>query len=176
MNEKEEKRISKHLSLILRHKPESINISLDSNGWADVNELIDKLNLNLNDLKQIVANNDKKRFILSDDFSKIRANQGHSISVDLNLEEEAPPLVLYHGTAVKNLDSIKSKGLIKGQRQYVHLSLDQDTALKVGQRYGKPTILEIKAYNMYTQGFKFYLSENKVWLTDHIPPEFITFK
>lgn len=176
MNEKEEKRISKHLSLILRHKPESINISLDSNGWADVNELIDKLNLNLNDLKQIVANNDKKRFILSEDFSKIRANQGHSISINLNLEEEAPPLVLYHGTAVKNLDSIKSKGLIKGQRQYVHLSLDQDTALKVGQRYGKPTILKIKAYNMYTQGFKFYLSENKVWLTDHIPPEFITFK
>lgn len=180
MDVKERKRKSKFLSLILRHRPEIIGLALDDNGWASVEELLSKaprghISLSFEELKEVVDNNDKKRFAFSDDFRKIRANQGHSLTVDLKLEEKTPPGLLYHGTAVQNLDSIKGQGLIKGQRHHVHLSADKETALKVGGRHGKPVILTISAMNMYQSGIKFYQSENGVWLTDNVAVQFIGF-
>lgn len=180
MDAKERKRKSKFLSLILRHRPEVIGLALDDNGWASVEELLSKapkghISLSFEELKEVVDTNDKKRFAFSDDFTKIRANQGHSLTVDLKLEEKTPPGLLYHGTAVQNLGSIKGQGLIKGQRHHVHLSADKETALKVGGRHGKPVILTISAMNMYQSGIKFYQSENGVWLTDHVAVQFIGF-
>ncbi|MCB0735999.1 MAG: RNA 2'-phosphotransferase [Bacteroidetes bacterium] len=180
MTEKEQNKTSKFLSLVLRHKPETIGLKLDSNGWANTEELLAKMNengqsLSFEQLRIVVENNAKKRFIFTDDESKIRANQGHSISVDLALEEKQPPDILYHGTATKNLDSIKAKGLIKGQRHHVHLSADTETALKVGQRHGKPVLLTIKSAEVHKQGIKFYQSANGVWLTDFVDVEFIGF-
>jgi putative RNA 2'-phosphotransferase len=180
MNPKQQNHISKFLSLILRHKPETIGLSLDENGWAGVDELLQKLGthgqpLSLTELREIVANDEKSRYSFSPDLQKIRANQGHSISVDLELKEKIPPVILYHGTASRNIDSIKEKGLVKGSRNHVHLSVDTQTALKVGMRYGKPVILTIKALEMYQAGFKFYISENGVWLTDTVPQHFIEF-
>ena len=180
MENKARKKISKFLSLVLRHKPETIGLELDENGWASVEELLDKMNrdpysLSFDDLKEVVETNDKQRFIFSEDYKQIRANQGHSIQVDLALEAQTPPGILYHGTAIKNLDSIKEKGLIKGSRHHVHLSADKKTALTVGGRHGKPVVLEVQAMNMYQAGMDFFLSENGVWLTDHVPPHFISF-
>jgi len=172
---------SKFLSLILRHKPETIGINLDNNGWTDVQELLIKMNasgqsLTLEQLITLVDTNDKKRFVFSPDQSKIRANQGHSVSVDLELKELTPPKQLYHGTAIKNIDSIKEKGLIKGDRHHVHLSSDPETARKVGMRYGKPIVLIINSEYMYSDGYKFYLSDNGVWLTDKVLPGYIIFE
>ena len=180
MENKARKKISKFLSLVLRHKPETIGLELDENGWASVEELLDKMNrdpysLSFDDLKEVVETNDKQRFIFSEDYKQIRANQGHSIQVDLALEAQTPPGILYHGTAIKNLESIKEKGLIKGSRHHVHLSADKKTALTVGGRHGKPVVLEVQAMNMYQAGMDFFLSENGVWLTDHVPPHFISF-
>jgi putative RNA 2'-phosphotransferase len=173
-------KISKFLSLVLRHKPETIGLSLDKNGWADVQELIEKINqhhfpFDFSRLKNVVETSDKKRFAYSSDFTKIRANQGHSISVDLELEAKLPPDILYHGTAEKNLISIKEKGLLKGQRHHVHLSINTETANKVGMRYGKPVVLKIDSKKMFENGIKFYESENGVWLTDHVPSQYILF-
>ena len=169
---------SKFISLLLRHKPEVINLTLDNNGWANVDELLDKLNksgydMNFNELKEIVVTNDKQRFTFNEDETKIRANQGHSINVDLELKEEVPPDVLYHGTATRFLDSILEKGLLKQSRNHVHLSSSKDTALNVGKRYGTPVILIIDAKRMYRDGKKFYLSKNGVWLVDYVAPEYI---
>jgi putative RNA 2'-phosphotransferase len=180
MDAKEKKSKSKFLSLILRHKPETIGLQLDDNGWASVEELLSKSAgagqpLTFEELKEVVSTNDKQRFAFSDDLSMIRANQGHSIRVDLKLEEKTPPGLLYHGTAIKNLDSIKENGLIKGQRHHVHLSVDKETALKVGIRHGKPVILTIAAMHMYQSGITFYKSENGVWLTDSVAVQFIEF-
>lgn len=180
MENKARKRISKFLSLVLRHRPEVLELQLDENGWASVEELLQKMNrgpyaLSFEDLKEIVETNDKQRFIFSDDYSHIRANQGHSMSVDLGLQEKVPPGILYHGTATQNLESIKVKGLIKGSRNHVHLSSDHETGVKVGSRHGEPVVLEIQAMNMYQAGLVFYLSENGVWLTDQVPVEFIKF-
>ncbi|GAB5526638.1 MAG: RNA 2'-phosphotransferase [Roseivirga sp.] len=180
MNAKERKQKSKFLSLILRHKPEVIGLGLDENGWASVEELLGKasrghVQLTFDELKEVVDTNDKKRFAFSEDFTMIRANQGHSLKVDLKLEEKIPPGLLYHGTAVQNLHSIKEQGLIKGQRHHVHLSADQETAIKVGGRHGKPVVLTIAAMNMYQSGITFYQSENGVWLTDCVAVQFITF-
>ncbi len=180
MNEKEQKKKSKFLSLILRHRPEVIGLSLDENGWASVDELLAKApmgyqNLTFDELKEVVDTNDKKRFAFSDDFTMIRASQGHSLKVDLKLEEKTPPGLLYHGTAIQNLDSIKEQGLIKGQRHHVHLSADKETAVKVGIRHGKPVVLTIAAMNMYQSGITFYQSENGVWLTDQVAVQFIEF-
>ena len=174
------KRISKFLSLILRHKPETIDLKLDENGWASVEELLEKVNrdhfvLLLDDLKAVVEQNDKKRFSFSPDFSQIRVNQGHSIRVDLKLEQQSPPDLLFHGTATRNLDSIKEKGLLKGQRNHVHLSADQATARNVGIRYGKPMVLHIDTGKMHHDGHSFYLSDNGVWLVDHVPSDYIKF-
>ena len=181
MNEKEIKRISKFLSLLLRHQPETIGLSLDENGWADVEELINKskkrrMYFSLSDLEIVVVENDKQRFSFNEDKSKIRANQGHSIK-NINLEFEAiePPENLYHGTVEKFLESIKANGLQKMSRQHVHLSEDLITATKVGSRRGKPIILVINSGLMFCEGYEFYKSKNGVWLTDQVPSKFIQF-
>ena len=180
MQEKQQKKYSKFLSLVLRHKPELIDLTLDKNGWANTKDLLDKIRnfgftLSMEDLQKLVESNDKKRFSLSEDGKKIRANQGHSISVDLALVSKVPPKTLYHGTAEKNLTSIREKGLIRGQRHHVHLSSDRETARKVGMRYGKPVVLVINALEMYSEGKLFYRSQNGVWLTHSVPVEFIVF-
>ncbi|PZP49945.1 MAG: RNA 2'-phosphotransferase [Pseudopedobacter saltans] len=170
--------ISKFLSLVLRHKPETIGINLDHGGWTDVSILMEKINqkgfsLDLEMLVHIVATNPKKRFILNDDNSLIRANQGHSLDVDLGLQPLQPPPILYHGTAVRFLNAILIEGLNKQQRQHVHLSKDMDVALNVGARHGKPIVLEVNAGQMYQDQFSFFLSDNGVWLTDHVPIQYI---
>jgi len=180
MDTKITKGISKLLSYILRHSPETIKLKLDENGWADVNELIAKfdlydLTLGFELLEYVVENNDKKRFAFNSDKTKIRANQGHSISVELNLNETEPLEYLYHGTVEKFLPDIKAQGLQKMSRQHVHLSTDKETANKVGGRRGKPVILTINSWAMHRAGHKFYLSANNVWLTDVVPAEYIAF-
>lgn len=182
MNEKNIKRISKFLSLLLRHQPETIGLKLDKNGWAMIDELIAKskrrnMNLSIDVLREVVANNDKKRFSFNEDETMIRANQGHSLkTIDLELKAIQPPEFLYHGTVPKFISSIKSGGLKKMSRQHVHLSQDLQTATKVGSRRGVPIILTVRSGEMNTKGFEFYQSKNGVWLTDHVPAEFIEFK
>ncbi|CAL2095746.1 RNA 2'-phosphotransferase [Tenacibaculum sp. 190524A02b] len=182
MNEKDKKNLSKFLSLILRHQPETIQLTLDTNGWANVEELIHKAKqkrkiFSFDDLKEIVATNDKQRFTFNDNQTKIRANQGHSIqSINLNLTPITPPPFLYHGTVAKFMDSIRENGLQKMSRQHVHLSTNIETATKVGSRRGKPIILTVKSGAMFQEGYDFYKSENNVWLTPHVPVKFIEFK
>ena len=182
MNEKTAKSVSKFLSLVLRHSPETIGLKLDENGWADVDELIIKCNnrgsqnqMTAELLGYVVENNDKKRFAFNEDKTKIRASQGHSISVELNLTEAEPSEFLYHGTIEKFMESIRKEGLQKMARQHVHLSKDRETAIKVGSRRGVSQILKIKSGEMYKDGFLFYLSENNVWLTDEVPAKYIEF-
>ena len=170
--------ISKFLSLVLRHKPEHIGITLDDAGWASVEELIQKasikgFHLTPELIAEVVAKNDKQRFSLSADGNRIRANQGHSIPIDLKLEPVEPPIVLFHGTATRFLDSILKNGLRSGSRQHVHLSPDEATAIKVGQRHGKPVVLTIDSSSMHADGYMFYRSENNVWLTLHVPVKYI---
>ncbi len=174
------KDISKFLSLVLRHDPEKIGISLDENGWTDCLDLISAAGrhgtkFDHETLVEVVRTNDKQRFSLSEDGKHIRANQGHSVTVDLALEPQVPPVLLYHGTVPKFLESIRQSGLRKGERHHVHLSPDRATASKVGERRVKPVILSIRATEMAAAGHPFYVSENGVWLTDAVPPEFIDF-
>jgi len=181
MNEKQIKTISKFLSLILRHNPEKINLTLDKNGWANVDELIlkskSKVKFDLNILEEVVATNNKRRFSFNNDKTKIRANQGHSIkNIDLEFSNTEPPPFLYHGTVDKFMSSIREKGLQKMSRQHVHLSKDRDTAINVGSRRGKPVILSVRSLEMYNNGFEFYISANGVWLTNEIPTKYIDFK
>jgi putative RNA 2'-phosphotransferase len=171
---------SKFLSLILRHKPEVIGLSLDENGWADVVQLIDLANqqgtaLTIALLEEVVATNDKKRFAFSTDKSKIRASQGHSIEVDLALVPQQPPEYLFHGTATRFLASIRDRGLIPGSRQHVHLSADKSVAIDVGQRHGKPVVLTVDSSKMNQAGYNFFLSANGVWLTAVVPSEYLDF-
>lgn len=173
-------RISKFLSLVLRHKPETIGLSLDRGGWARVDELIAAANragvsLDRALLREVVEGNDKQRFAFSDDGLRIRASQGHSIAVDLGLEPRVPPEFLYHGTATRFLKSIKRRGLVPRSRNHVHLSPDERTAVGVGKRHGKPVVLIIQAGRMHTDGFEFYLAANGVWLTEKVPAEYIMF-
>ena len=177
---KSQKEHSKFLSLVLRHQPEVINIKLTDDGWADVNELITKANnhgfdFSCASIADIVATSEKQRFKLSDDKKRIRANQGHSINVDIGLIQKTPPDKLFHGTAIRFIDSIQKQGLIAGSRQYVHLSSDEETAVKVGERHGSPKVLLIKSGKMHQAGFEFFLSENNVWLTKNVPSEYINF-
>jgi len=172
-------KLSKFLSLVLRHKPEEIGIELDSNGWTAVNELIEKMNvygkhIDFDTLEVILETNNKKRFSFNEDRSLIRANQGHSIEIDLGYKTKIPPKRLFHGTGAKYVDSIYKTGIKKKDRHHVHLSKDMETALSVGQRHGKPVIFEILTEEMTKEGFEFYESENGVWLTDEIPVRFIT--
>ena len=171
---------SKFLSLVLRHDPAVIGIELDDSGWAEVSTLLDALQshrpqLTRERLLEIVETNDKKRFAFSADRSRIRASQGHSIGVDLNLPPSTPPSLLFHGTAEKNVASIRENGLLRGQRDHVHLSLDEETAAKVGARHGKPIVLRVESRRMADSGYEFRVSENGVWLTAHVPPTFIVF-
>ena len=173
-------KLSKFISLILRHKPEEIGITLDEHGWAKVEDLINGINksgrhIDMNVLEEIVKTDSKQRYSFNEDKTKIRANQGHSIQVDLELKKLAPPNILYHGTATKSLEGIKSQGIKSMSRQYVHLSKDFETAKQVGSRHGKPVILIIDAKRMYEDGIKFYLSENGVWLTEYVDPKYILY-
>ncbi|WP_262150072.1 RNA 2'-phosphotransferase [Chryseobacterium foetidum] len=178
MTESQKKKTSKFLSYVLRHHPELIGLNLDENGWANVDELIakstnDTQGFTFEELNEIVETNDKKRFVFNEDKTRIRANQGHSIGIDLNLKPQQPPEFLYHGTAQANVDSILENGIEKKSRQHVHLSSDKETANKVGMRHGKPVILTIKTKEMSEDGILFYLSENGVWLTDFVDQKYI---
>ena len=175
---KEEVKISKFVSLVLRHKPENIGLTLSKDGWANVYELIEKIkatgrNIDKDILEKVVLYNDKKRFSFNENHTLIRANQGHSINVDLGFEEKEPPEILFHGTSIDYIDSIKQEGINKMNRLHVHLSLTEDIAKKVGERHGKPAIIKINSKQMYEDGIKFYLSENKVWLCDYVDPKYI---
>jgi putative RNA 2'-phosphotransferase len=176
----ERERISKFLSFVLRHEPESIGLRLDSGGWAEVDELIRLANeagrtLSRELIEAVVAECPKRRFALSPDGRRIRANQGHSINIELGLEPRVPPEVLYHGTASRFLDSIRTEGLHPAGRKLVHLSSDEETAVEVGRRHGKPVVLRILAKESHAAGNRFYLSENGVWMTASVPAAFIEF-
>jgi putative RNA 2'-phosphotransferase len=171
---------SKFLSLVLRHRPEHIGLTLDANGWADVGELIEKasahgVSLTRELIAEVVATSDKQRFALDAAGERIRANQGHSVDIDLCLEPKEPPAILFHGTAATTLPAIRGEGLRPGSRQHVHLSPDEATAIRVGQRHGRPVVLRVFAGKMWGQGAPFYCSANGVWLTPAVPPEFIEF-
>jgi len=179
MTEKEATTISKFLSLVLRHQPETIGITLDDAGWTDVGGLLAALQqhgrgISREQLEYVVATNSKKRFAFDDCGERIRAQQGHSIqSVDLQYEPAVPPAILYHGTAKYVIESIMRDGLKPMKRQHVHLSAEVETAIKVGQRHGKPVVLEVDAAAMHTAGAKFYLTPNGVWLTNAVAPPYL---
>ena len=168
---------SRFISLILRHKPEVIGIKLDQHGWAKVSELIAGVNkthpLDLELLEEIVKTDDKQRYSFNEDKTLIRANQGHSIKVDVQLQEKIPPDILYHGTGEKYVSAIDKEGLLPKSRLYVHLSKDKETAGKVGSRHGKAVIYEVKTKAMTEEGYKFYLSVNEVWLTKEVPVKYL---
>ena len=171
---------SKFLSLVLRHEPERVGIRLDEAGWVAVDELLEGCRragqaMTREELAEIVRTNEKQRFALSDDGARIRANQGHSVGVELGYEPAEPPEVLYHGTAEKHLAGIRAGGLHKGERQHVHLSERLDTASAVGRRHGRLVLLEVRTGAMRRDGLLFYKTPNGVWLTDHVPPQYLVF-
>jgi len=171
-------KLSVFISLVLRHKPEAAGIRLDEHGWADVHELVDGINntgrkIDMDILEEIVRTDNKQRYSFNEDKTLIRANQGHSVPVDVELDEQKSPQFLYHGTASRFLDSIMQDGLKPMSRLYVHLSNDADTANKVGGRHGKPVVLKIRSGEMYQDGVKFYLSQNGVWLTEYVDKAYI---
>ncbi|WP_297907400.1 RNA 2'-phosphotransferase [uncultured Parabacteroides sp.] len=171
-------RISKYISLLLRHKPDVGGLTLDHNGWCDTDALVISVSrkfpgFDLDTLEKVVETNNKHRFSFNKDKNKIRANQGHSIEVDVELKVATPPDVLFHGSATKYQSSILSEGLTRQNRLHVHLSKDILTAISVGQRHGTPIVFEVDTKTMKENGFSFYLSENGVWLTDHVPPKFL---
>lgn len=171
------KNTSKYLSLILRHKPETIGITLDEHGWAKVDDLIAGIakthSCSMEILEEIVDTDEKQRYSFNEDKTLIRANQGHSIAVDVELEEAAPPKELWHGTGEKYMASIEAQGLIPKSRLYVHLSKDRETAVKVGRRHGKPVLYRIKSGEMRADGYSFFLSKNGVWLTKEVPVRYL---
>ena len=174
------KQTSKLLSLLLRHQPQAAGLTLDEAGWADVEELIEKVSLtyysiDLALLQEVVVTNDKQRFAFNQDQTRIRASQGHSLPVDLALAPTDPPNTLYHGTATTFLDLIRKEGLNRMSRQHVHLSAEAATARQVGSRHGTPVILAINAQKMLQDGFNFYRSDNGVWLTEQVPVQYIQF-
>ncbi|WP_349264070.1 RNA 2'-phosphotransferase [Longimicrobium sp.] len=171
-------RKSKFLSRVLRHAPESIGLEMDEAGWVDVEALMRAarragVGLDRATLDRVVAENNKKRFAYSPDRKRIRASQGHSVKVELGLDPVEPPEVLFHGTADRNLDSIRAEGLRPGNRTHVHLSADEPTAVAVGRRHGRPVVLHVRAGAMHAAGHAFYRSDNGVWLADTVPAEFI---
>jgi putative RNA 2'-phosphotransferase len=178
MDVKRKTKISKFLSLVLRHKPEEIGLTLEDGGWVQVEKLIKACaaygkSFTRAELREVVETNDKKRFSFDETGAKIRASQGHSVETQIEFEEIVPPAALYHGTAEKNLGVIFAEGLKKMARHHVHLSADPETAHAVGKRYGKPVILQVETEKMRDAGFKFYVSANGVWLADAVPPEFL---
>lgn len=178
MNTKQLKSISKRLSFILRHRPDSVGLTLEPGGWVSVTALLAALSNNGTfvtpaTLEEVVSDNDKQRFEFSADRSQIRARQGHSAEVDLQYEAAIPPDLLFHGTATRFLESIFAQGLIKGNRHHVHLSINHETMIQVGKRHGQPTVLEIDAKQMVIDGHQFFVTGNAVWLTDHVPPQYL---
>lgn len=174
------KDLSRLLSRVLRHEPEFIGIELDPAGWVRIDRLLSQVKkagfkTDRDILEQVVENNDKKRFTISDDGLRIRAAQGHSVDVDLGLLPSVPPDLLFHGTATANLDSIFEKGLIPGSRRHVHLSRDDATALRVGQRHGKALVLKVNAGRAHADGIVFFVSDNGVWLTEALPATYLSF-
>lgn len=170
-------KLGQFLSLVLRHKPSAAGIALDAHGWADIGELLSGVRrtgrkIDMDALERIVRENNKRRYSFNEGHTKIRANQGHSISVDIELREENPPQRLYHGTAERFLPSIRREGIQKRTRQFVHLSADFQTAIEVGHRHGVPVVIVIDAEAMTRDGAVFYLSENGVWLCDYVAPEY----
>ena len=170
---------SKFLSLVLRHRPEAIGVELDPEGWLEINALIRQAGKQGRELspeliEEVVASNDKQRFAISEDGTRIRANQGHSIrNVELDLTAVEPPSILFHGTVEKFLGSIRDQGLKKRNRNHVHLSADRETAVTVGSRRGKPVILKVRALEMHQDGHEFFLSANGVWLTETVPASYL---
>lgn len=176
--EKIRSRAGRKLSLVLRHDPGAIGLKLDRQGWAEVPHLLsclekNRLPITREDLEHIVANNNKQRFSFNEDGTKIRANQGHSIDVDLGFVPVVPPKTLFHGTAASAIDSIFKSGLEARSRQHVHLSADRETAVMVGKRHGRPVVLIVESARMHADGFAFYQSANGVWLTDKVPVGYI---
>jgi len=174
-------RLSKFLSLVLRHDPGCIGLSLNRHGWASVSDLMALAHkkgtqITTTQLEEVVADNDKKRFAFNDDHTQIRASQGHSIDIDLGLPPRVPPAIVYHGTTVRFLDRIRKEGLNSQRRKHVHLSPDKITATAVGKRHGTPVVIPVKAGEMHKKGGVFYLSDNNVWLTHSVPIEFIDWK
>lgn len=181
MKDRDPVQTSKFLSLILRHEPAKFGVVLDEAGWTDVEALLEACRKHGRAfdralLEQIVATNDKKRFSFDETGTRVRANQGHSVEVELGYEPASPPALLYHGTATRFVAAIRAEGLKKMARHHVHLSADEATARAVGQRHGKPAVLVIDAAAMAGEGFAFFLSTNAVWLVDHVPARFITFR
>ena len=179
LTKKEEIKHGRFLSMVLRHRPEVLDIQLDAQGWADIKDLLAKLkdygrSISRADLDQIVENNNKKRYVISDDGKRIRASQGHSIDIELEYAPMEPPEMLYHGTADRFLQSIFKTGLNKRKRHHVHLSADLDTASQVGKRHGKLVILKVAAAEMHKAGHTFYCTPNGVWLTESVPIEFLS--
>jgi putative RNA 2'-phosphotransferase len=172
-------KVSKYLSKHLRHQPERIGITLENGGWINVDKLLDACQENnfpisLQELKETVANNDKKRFSFDSTGKLIRANQGHSVEIDLQLQAQVPPDILYHGTSDRVVESILQTGLDKMSRHHVHLSTDFNTAIKVGGRHGKPVVFIVDAGRMYEDGYAFYCSDNYVWLVDLVPSQYLS--
>ena len=169
---------SKFIALVLRHKPEAAGIMLDGHGWAQVDELIAgvsrRMPLTREMLEEIVRTDNKQRYSFSPDHQRIRANQGHSIPVDVELKQAVPPDTLYHGTGEKYVESILREGLLPKSRLYVHLSRDAATAEQVGRRHGQPVLFQVDAAAMVRDGYAFYLSENQVWLTREVPVRYLT--
>ena len=179
--DRQTKQLSKFLSYVLRHHPETLNLSPDKNGWVSVEELLSNWNAEEHKvdrelLQHIVSTNRKKRFAFNESGTMIRASQGHSISVDLGYTPMQPPAVLFHGTVEKNIEAILSQGLVRMERHHVHLSADVATAAEVGQRHGKPVILQIASGRMHEDGHIFYRSDNGVWLTEAVGAGYITVK
>lgn len=178
MSDKQQQALSKLLSFTLRHRPETLGIKLDKSGWADIDLLLAALqqrgnNITKNELINLVVHNDKQRFAVNENQTRIRANQGHSVQVDLGLEPMEPPAQLFHGTAERFLESIFKQGLKKMNRHHVHLSGNYATAHEVGARYGKPVVLIVNTAHMVNDGYSFYLSGNGVWLTDYVPVQYL---
>lgn len=166
---------SKYLALILRHKPEEANVTLLDNGWCEIKQLINNTDFTFDELEEIVKTDNKGRYQISDDKKFIRAVQGHSTNVKINFKEYIPKKELYHGTAEKSFDSILQNGIKKMNRQFVHLSSNVETAKKVGERHGKVKILVIDAIRMYEDGYKFFIAENGVILTDYVPTKYLKY-
>ncbi|WP_427157634.1 RNA 2'-phosphotransferase [Aliinostoc sp. HNIBRCY26] len=172
-------KISKFLSKHLRHTPELLGLTLAPGGWVSVDELLNacaarQFPVSRTELEQVVVNNDKQRFAFDETRTKIRANQGHSVKVELQLQPQIPPEILYHGTGEKSVPAILKSGLLKMSRHHVHLSTDVETARKVGMRHGRPVIFTVNSMAMYQARFTFYCSENGVWLVDHVPPQYLS--
>ena len=173
------KKIGRYISYLLRHHPEEAGLTLDEHGWAEVSALIEAVaktnpGFTRETLDEIVATNNKQRYSYSEDKTLIRANQGHSIPVDVELPEAVPPEFLWHGTGDKFVESINKTGLISKSRLYVHLSKDIETAVQVGSRHGKPFVYRVKTGEMSRDGYIFYLSVNGVWLTKEVPPKYLS--